>query len=69
MTGSKSYSSFFDIQKLYPSDLSDDLRRYTYLSSDPTRTDEEDAEMLRLQKKLTDAGLDQGLPPVPREMQ
>lgn len=69
MTGSEIYSSFFNIQKLYPSDLGDDLRRYTYLSSDPTRTDEEDAEMLLLQKKLTDAGLDLGLPPVPREMQ
>jgi hypothetical protein len=68
MTGSEIYSSFFNIQKLYPSDLGDELRRYTYLSSDPTRTDEEDAEMLRLQKKLTDAGLDLGLPPVPRDM-
>jgi predicted ATPase len=68
MTGSEIYSSFFNIQKLYPSDLGDDLRRYTYLSSDPTRTDEEDAEMLRLQKTLTDAGLDLGLPPVPRDM-
>jgi hypothetical protein len=68
MTGSEIYSSFFNIQKLYPSDLGDELRRYTYLSSDPTRTDDEDAEMLRLQKKLTDAGLDLGLPPVPRDM-
>ncbi|HEX5754591.1 MAG TPA: AAA family ATPase [Archangium sp.] len=68
MTGSEIYSSFFNIQKLYPSDLGDELRRYTYLSSDPTRTDEEDAEMLRLQKKLTEAGLDLGLPPVPRDM-
>lgn len=68
MTGSEIYSSFFNIQKLYPSDLGDDLRRYTYLSSDPTRTDEEDAEMLRLRKKLTDAGLDLGLPPVLRDM-
>jgi len=68
MTGSEIYSSFFNIQKLYPSDLGDELRRYTYLSSDPTRTDEEDAEMLRLQKKLTDAGLDLGLPPVPRDL-
>jgi len=68
MTGSEIYSSFFNIQKLYPNDLGDELRRYTYLSSDPTRTDEEDAEMLRLQKKLTAAGLDLGLPPVPRDM-
>ena len=67
MTGSEIYSSFFNIQKLYPNDLGDELRRYTYLSSDPTRTDAEEAEMLGLQKKLTDAGLDLGLPPVPRE--
>jgi hypothetical protein len=68
MTGSEIYSSFFNIQKLYPNDLGDELRRYTYLSSDPTRTDAEDAEMLGLQKKLTEAGLDLGLPPVPRDM-
>lgn len=68
MTGSEIYSSFFNIQKLYPSDLGDELRRYTYLSSDPTRTDEEDTEMLRLQKKLTEACLDLGLPPVPRDL-
>ena len=69
MTGSEIYSSFFNIQKLYPNDLGDDLRRYTYLSSDPTRTDDEDAEMLRLQEKLTRAGLDLGLPPVARDVQ
>jgi len=68
MTGSEIYSSFFNIQKLYPSDLGNDLRRYTFLSSDPTRTAEEDAEMLLLQKKLIDEGLDLGLPPVPREL-
>jgi len=68
MTGSEIYSSFFNIQKLYPNDLGKELRRYTFLSSDPTRTDEEDAEMLLLQKKLIDAGLDLGLPPVPREV-
>jgi hypothetical protein len=68
MTGSEIYSSFFNIQNLYPNELGDALRRYTYLSSDPTRTDEEDAEMLGLQKKLIEAGLDLGLPPVPREM-
>lgn len=69
MTGSEIYASFFNIRKLYPNDLGDELRRYTYLSSDPTRTEDEDAEMLRLQKKLFDAGLDLGLPPVPREQQ
>jgi hypothetical protein len=69
MTGSEIYSSFFNIQKLYPNDLGNDLRRYTYLSSDPTRTDDEDAEMLRLQKRLTEAGLDLGLPPVARDEQ
>jgi predicted ATP-binding protein involved in virulence len=69
MTGSEIYSSFFNIKDLYPNDLGKALQRYTYLSSDPTRTDEEDAEMLRLQKQLTQAGLDLGLPPVPRDMQ
>ena len=69
MTGSEIYSSFFNIQKLYPNDLGDGLRRYTYLSSDPTRTDAEDAEMHRLKEQLTRAGLDLGLPPVERDVQ
>jgi hypothetical protein len=44
-----------------------DFIRYTYLSSDPTRTDEEDAEMLRLKAELEARGFDLGLPPVERE--
>ncbi len=68
MTGSEIYSSFFNIQKLYPNDLGDELRRYTYLSSDPTRTDDDDAEMHRLRQKLLGAGLDLGLPPVERDV-
>ncbi len=59
---------------LYPSPGVDDevgegLRRYTWLSSNPNRTEEEDAEMWRLRTKLSEGGLDLGLPPVPREQQ
>lgn len=68
MTGSEIYSSFFNIKDLYPNDLGNALRRYTYLSSDPTRTDDEDVEMRGLQQKLTQEGLDLGLPPVERDM-
>jgi hypothetical protein len=40
------------------------FERYTYLSSDPTRTDDEDSEMLKLRDELLEQGYDLGLPPV-----
>lgn len=43
------------------------LTRYTYLSSDPTRTDAEEAEMLTLRATLLGHGIDLGLPPVARD--
>jgi hypothetical protein len=46
-----------------------DFLRYGYLSSDPTRTDDEDAEMQRLKASLESRGFDLGLPPVAREGQ
>ena len=47
-------------------ELGDELRRYAALSSDPLRTGPQDAEMLRLRSKLSEVGLELGLPPVPR---
>lgn len=54
------------LRSVFPSERGDELRRYTWLSSDPTRTEEQDAEMWRLQKTLTEVGLELGLPPVSR---
>ena len=46
-----------------------DWDRYGYLSSDPTRTDAEDRELATIHARLVAAGVDLGLPPVPRDAQ
>jgi hypothetical protein len=66
MTGSEIYQSFFGIDRLYPTDLGEALRRYGYLSSDPGRSDEEEQEMIRHRAKLKKAGIDPGWEPTPR---
>ena len=60
MTGSDIYRTFFGIDRLYPVALGEDLRRYSFLVGKPLRTDEEEAEMLRLQRHLADHGVDKG---------
>jgi predicted ATP-binding protein involved in virulence len=67
MTGSDIYCTFFGIDRLYPVDLGDDLRRYGFLVGNPLRTDEEDQEMRDIRKRLSDHGLDPGWKPVARQ--
>jgi hypothetical protein len=66
MTGSEIYQSFFGIDRLYPVDLGEDLRRYGYLSSDPGRSDQEEQELTKLRVKLREAGVEPGWEPAPR---
>jgi hypothetical protein len=66
MTGSDIYRTFFGIDRLYPVDLGEALRRYGFLVGNPLRTDEEEREMHDLQKRLEDHGLDPGWKPVAR---
>ena len=67
LTGSELYDAFFEIRKLYPDALGDKLHRYGYLATDATRSDEEDATMLRLKGELEAAGMTFDWEPVSRE--
>ncbi|HRC58255.1 MAG TPA: AAA family ATPase, partial [Kofleriaceae bacterium] len=67
MTGSELYEAFFAISKLYPNDLGAKSQRYMYLASDPTRTQEQDAEMHALRTELGASGVTYDWEPVPRE--
>jgi len=69
MTGSEIYGSFFGIDQLYPIDVGADLQRYGYLSSDPSRTDEEDRELSTILAKLRNAGIEPDWLPTPRKSQ
>lgn len=67
LTGSEIYRTFFGIDRLYPAQLGEDLRRYGFLIANPLRSDEEEQEMRELQQRLAEAGVDPGWEPVPRE--
>ena len=66
MTGSELYGRFFGIDRIYPADLGERLRRYGYLAANPYRTDEEDAEAAQLQGELLENGVNPGFAPEPR---
>lgn len=67
MTASQIYRAFFGIADLFPHELGEKLRRYGLLAGDPTRTDDQDAEVKRLRAELKTAGVDPGWDPVERE--
>jgi energy-coupling factor transporter ATP-binding protein EcfA2 len=67
MTASQIYRAFFGITDLFPHGLGEKLRRYGLLAGDPTRTDDQDAEVKRLRAELKTAGVDPGWDPVERE--
>ena len=66
---STSMLDFVTSPRSFPLELGEQLRRYASLSSDPTRSAAEDQEMLGLRARLTEVGLELGLPPVPRKGQ
>jgi predicted ATP-binding protein involved in virulence len=67
LTGSELFEAFFELRKLYPGALGDKLHRYSYLATDPTRSDAEDQLMKALRKELEAAGVDFDREPVARE--
>jgi hypothetical protein len=67
LTGSELFSSFFEIQKLYPDALGKKLRDYGYLANDPTRSVEDDVSMRGLRAELEAAGIAFDWQPVPRD--
>ncbi len=66
MTVAQIYRTFFRVADLFPHPLGEKLRRYGLLAGDPTRTDDQDAEALRLRAELAVEGADPGWEPVPR---
>lgn len=68
LTGSELFETFFEIHQLYPSDLGEKASKYGRLATDPTRTAEEDAQMLTLRHELAAAGIEFDWEPVPREV-
>lgn len=67
LTGSEILGAFFEIQRLYPHELGEKLSRYGYLATDPTRSEEEDAQMIKMRNELEAAGVEFDWDPVPRE--
>ncbi|HEU4405724.1 MAG TPA: AAA family ATPase [Polyangiaceae bacterium] len=67
MTSGQIYEAYFGITSLFPHELGEKLRRYGFLAGTPARTDDEEAEVYRLQKYLRDHNADPGWAPVPRE--
>jgi hypothetical protein len=67
LTGSELFEAFFQLRKLYPGALGDKLHRYSYLATDPTRSDEEDRTMTALRAELEAAGISFDREPVERE--
>jgi hypothetical protein len=67
LTGSELLETFFEIHKLYPSDLGEKASTYGRLATDPTRTEEEDVHMKSLRQELAASGVEFDWEPVPRE--
>ncbi len=62
LTGSELYLSYFGINDYFPGELGQAFQRYAVLCNDIMRSDEEDAELYRLQAQLKAADM---LPPYP----
>lgn len=67
LTGSELFEAFFQLRTLYPGALGEKLHRYSYLATDPTRTDDEDKAMRTLRRELEAAGVAFDRDPVERE--
>lgn len=57
MTASEIYRTWFGLDRLTPTPMGEDLRRYRVLAEEPARTREETTELRRLKKRLTEAGI------------
>ncbi len=67
LTAGEILRTYFGMDRLYPSELGEKLDRYLKLADDPYRTDEEQAEVERLEQELSAAGVPRELDILPRE--
>jgi energy-coupling factor transporter ATP-binding protein EcfA2 len=65
-TGSELYAEFFGVDGLQPTEAAKWLRRYGFIANNPFRSDEQDAEMRELRRRLSDEGIQVGYSPQDR---
>lgn len=66
MTATELYEWFFGIDRLYPSELGEELDTYNHIAANPFRSDEEHTLALTLGPKLEREGITPGVPLSPR---
>lgn len=66
LTATQLLERYFAIDRLYPINLAEKLRRYDFIASNPYRSNEEDLEMQRLRAELEREGAAPGWEPVGR---
>lgn len=66
LTATQLLERYFSIDRLYPINLAEKLRRYDFIASNPYRSNEEELEMQRLRGELVQAGAAPGWEPVER---
>lgn len=66
LTATQLLERYFSIDKLYPVNLAEKLRRYDFIASNPYRNNEEDLEMQHLRAELEHQGAAPGWEPVER---
>jgi len=68
MTGTELLKRYFEIDRLYPVNLSKEMFQYGRLASDPERTDAEEVEVQRIYRELQQAGVAPDWAPIPRRV-
>lgn len=66
LTATQLLERYFSIDRLYPVNLAEKLRRYDFIASNPYRSNEEDLEMQHLRAELEREGAAPGWEPVER---
>jgi AAA domain, putative AbiEii toxin, Type IV TA system len=66
LTGGQIYQKYFGISDIFPDHFGRLLQRFGYLSGYAMRSDEEEAELEDVRRKLGEAGIDPGWEVVPR---
>lgn len=69
LSGGQIYKQYFEISDTFPTEIGRDFKRYSFLSGYSLRSEEEEVELLSLQRKLKAVGVDPGWEIVPRQLQ
>ena len=67
-TGGELYENFFGIDRLYPTELGEAMREYSYLAGDPDRTEDEEARLQEIIGMFQRDRVDPGWEPVTRSV-